>query len=55
MQGKYDEANSLYKFILSETNESYQNYLAFAHMDSARGLYSKDILIKIKKRTIKIC
>ena len=43
MQGKYDEANSLYKFILSETNESYQNYLAFAHMDSARGLYSKDI------------
>lgn len=49
---KYEDAEITFKEILNKTKLN--NYIAFAYMDSARGLYNKDISTayeRIKKAT----
>ncbi len=41
--GDYVGAEETFQKYISQINDNYTNYLAFAYMDSARGLYSKDI------------
>ena len=46
---KYDEAESAFVKCMTEIRNDYDNYKAFAYMDSARGLYKKDIFTAQKR------
>lgn len=42
--GDYENAEKTFdKYIKSINSDNYMNYKAFAYMDSARGLYAKDL------------
>ncbi len=50
--GDYNAADETYRQYVNAVDEQHLNYLAFAHMDSARGLYKKDI-VRAQKRMLK--
>ena len=43
LMGKYDEAEKMMQYNLNTISTKNENYIAFAYMDSARGLYKKNI------------
>ena len=43
LMGEYQNAENTFLECIEQTQYDYKNYKAFAYMDSARGLYAKDI------------
>lgn len=43
LMGDYQNAEKTFLEYIEQTQYNYENYRAFAYMDSARGLYAKDI------------
>lgn len=49
LEGDYENAEKTFTYYISTVDSKHLNYLAFAYMDSARGLYAYDITISKKR------
>lgn len=52
LMGRYDDAETIFNEYVTLTEDKYKNYRAFAYMDSARGLYSYDLMLAYARMNV---